>query len=93
MDLLRKAIFDAFITTDTVSSREHVAISSIRHRDILLRAVGALDQFKAQSASGVSGELLAIDLRESLAAVGEITGETTPDAVLDIIFSSFCIGK
>ena len=52
-----------------------------------------LEGFRAQLASGASGELLAIDLRDSLAAIGEITGETTPDAILDIIFSSFCIGK
>jgi tRNA modification GTPase len=43
--------------------------------------------------AGASGELLAIDLRDSLAAIGEITGETTPDAILDLIFSTFCIGK
>jgi len=41
----------------------------------------------------VSPELLAFDLRESLAALGEITGETTPEDLLDIIFSQFCIGK
>lgn len=38
-------------------------------------------------------EFLALDLREALQALGEITGETTPDDVLDIIFSTFCIGK
>jgi len=32
-------------------------------------------------------------LREALDAVGEVTGETTADDVLDRIFSSFCIGK
>jgi tRNA modification GTPase len=52
-----------------------------------------LDALCSQLADGASGELLAIDLRDSLAAIGEITGETTPDAILDIIFSSFCIGK
>jgi tRNA modification GTPase len=38
-------------------------------------------------------ETLAIDLRDALSAVGRVTGETTTDDVLDVIFSSFCIGK
>jgi len=59
----------------------------------VLRALDGLDRFCSQLRSGVSGELLAIDLRDSLAAIGEITGETTPDAILDLIFSTFCIGK
>jgi tRNA modification GTPase len=76
-----------------LTSRDHVAITSVRHRDILTRALAGLDRFRSQLASGGSGELLSLDLRDSLAAIGEITGETTQDAILDIIFSSFCIGK
>jgi tRNA modification GTPase len=36
---------------------------------------------------------MSIDMDEALAALGEITGETTPDEVLGEIFGSFCIGK
>jgi tRNA modification GTPase len=93
IDQLRSAIFHSFVSDRVLTSRDHVAITSVRHRDILTRALDGLDRFRSQLASGTSGELLAIDLRDSLAAIGEITGETTPDAILDIIFSSFCIGK
>jgi len=93
IDQLRSAIFHAFVSDSVLTSRDHVAITSVRHRDILTRALAGLDRFRSQLASGASGELLSIDLRDSLAAIGEITGETTPDAILDIIFSSFCIGK
>jgi tRNA modification GTPase len=93
IDQLRSAIFHAFVSDSVLTSRDHVAITSVRHRDILTRALDRLDRFRSQLASGTSGELLSIDLRDSLAAIGEITGETTPDAILDIIFSSFCIGK
>jgi tRNA modification GTPase len=41
----------------------------------------------------ISPELLAVDLQEAVHALGEITGETTPDDILGRIFSSFCVGK
>lgn len=93
LDRLRSAVFAEFVSEQVLTSREHVAISTVRHRDIIVRALGCLDRFSAQLDEGTSGELLSIDMRDGLAAIGEITGETTPDSILDIIFSSFCIGK
>jgi tRNA modification GTPase len=93
IDQLRYAIFHSFVSDRVLTSRDHVAITSVRHRDILARALDGLESYRSQLTGGASGELLAIDLRDSLAAIGEITGETTPDDILDIIFSSFCIGK
>jgi tRNA modification GTPase len=93
LDQLRSAIFRSFISDQLMTSRDHVAITSLRHRDIVARALAGLNRLSSQLAGGASSELLSIDLRDSLGAIGEITGETTPDAILDIIFSSFCIGK
>jgi len=93
IEQLRFAIFNCFVSEQVLTSRDHVAVTSSRHRDILNRALDGLDGFYAQFSAGASGELLSIDLRQTLTAIGEITGETTPDSILDIIFSSFCIGK
>ncbi|HIG89805.1 MAG TPA: tRNA uridine-5-carboxymethylaminomethyl(34) synthesis GTPase MnmE, partial [Flavobacteriaceae bacterium] len=41
----------------------------------------------------ISGDLLAIDIRQALQYLGELTGEVTNDEVLGNIFSKFCIGK
>lgn len=89
---LRTVIFNSFIGGQ-VTSQDHIALTTVRHRDIVVRAIEALDRFSCQIGVGASGELLSIDMRDCLAAIGEITGETTPDSILDIIFSSFCIGK
>jgi tRNA modification GTPase len=43
--------------------------------------------------AGVSGDLLAMDIRQALHYLGEITGEITTDDLLGNIFSKFCIGK
>jgi tRNA modification GTPase len=93
VDQLRSSIFNTFVDEQVVSSRDHIALTTVRQRDIVVRAIDGLDRLLHQNGAGAPGELLAIDLRASLAAIGEITGETTPDAILDIIFSSFCIGK
>jgi tRNA modification GTPase len=92
VDQLRSSIFDSFVGGQ-ITSQDHIALTQSRHRDIVIRAIDGLERFSHQLDLCSSGELLAIDLRDALAAIGEITGETTPDAILDIIFSSFCIGK
>ena len=70
---------------------EQGLITRMHQQDSLRRAAGALkrvvDQFE------LSPELLSMDVNEAQRAVGEITGETTPDDILDRIFSTFCIGK
>lgn len=90
---LRDAITAAFMHGHAIDGREFVAVSRARHRDALLKARESLQSFVFNLAAGVNMELLPIDLRDALDAVGEVTGETTADDVLDRIFSSFCIGK
>lgn len=73
--------------------RETAIISRARHKDALEKAREALGRFLESVEKGMSGEFLAVDLQDALEAVGEISGETTPDDILDIIFREFCIGK
>jgi tRNA modification GTPase len=93
IDELHRAIFDNFLHGRSVDSREFVALSNARQRDALQKSDFALRRFMENVVSGTALELLAADLREALDAVGEVTGETTPDEVLDLIFQRFCIGK
>tara|TARA_B100001540_G_scaffold316848_1_gene347836 strand:- start:5035 stop:6393 length:1359 start_codon:yes stop_codon:yes gene_type:complete len=64
-----------------------------RHLDALQRARAALDNGRQQLAHAGAAELLAEDLRQCQAHLGEITGAVSSDALLGEIFSSFCIGK
>ncbi len=64
-----------------------------RHVDQLNLARTALRHGRTSLAASGSGELLAEDLRQAAAALGEITGQLSPDELLGRIFSSFCIGK
>ena len=62
-----------------------------RHEAALARAAEALDRAREAAVAGF--EFVALELREVLAALGEIAGETATDDILDRIFSGFCIGK
>lgn len=93
IDVLKQAIRSIFLHDGVLDSREYVAISRARHRDALISVDSLLTKFVVSLASGVSLELLAVDLRDALSAVGSVIGYTTNDDVLDAVFSSFCIGK
>lgn len=64
-----------------------------RHIDALNRSLRHFDAGLRALRQSRAGELLAEELRLSLDALGEITGEVTSDALLGRIFASFCIGK
>ncbi len=68
-------------------------VASVRHRDCLVKSREALARALAALSGGLPRELLAADMRASIDALGEITGETTTEDILDVIFSTFCIGK
>lgn len=74
-------------------STEGTFIARRRHLDALERALAGLLAAAQALADGGAGELAAEDLRQVQQALGEITGEFTPDDLLDRIFSGFCIGK
>lgn len=70
-----------------------LAVSNPRHVDALRRARLALERASLRGREGAPGEIVAIELREGLAAIGEVTGAGVDPELLDRIFSRFCVGK
>ena len=68
-------------------------MTNVRHARLLERAQASLAAAENVAADEGAEEMVAADVREALAALQEITGKRTPDAVLEEIFSRFCIGK
>lgn len=87
LETLLSALFLGNTSLETASPM----LSRTHQKDSMRRAAECLDRLLEDTS--VSPELLALELREALRALGEITGETTSEELLDRIFSSFCIGK
>ncbi len=68
-------------------------ITNTRHYEALIRTQEDVDRIRNGINTGLSGDLVAFDIRQALAHLGEITGEITTDDLLGNIFANFCIGK
>jgi tRNA modification GTPase len=71
----------------------HALVSNLRHAEVLRRVRDCLSHVRALLDERAPFELVGVELAEATAALGEITGETTPEDVLQHIFARFCVGK
>ncbi|WP_027391882.1 tRNA uridine-5-carboxymethylaminomethyl(34) synthesis GTPase MnmE [Aquimarina latercula] len=81
-----------FVNTGALRNDETIVTNS-RHYDALLKALEEIQKVQYGIDNGLSGDLMAIDIRQALYHFGEITGEITSDDLLGNIFANFCIGK
>lgn len=72
---------------------EDVLVSNIRHVEALQRTSESLERVLFGIDNPVTSDFLAMDIKQALYYLGEITGTVTNDDLLDNIFSKFCIGK
>jgi tRNA modification GTPase len=72
---------------------DEVLLTNVRHVDAPRRPHEALDRTQKGIVEGLSEELLAFEIGQALQAMGEISGESVTEDVLDKIFARFCVGK
>lgn len=92
LDDLEQRMVAAVLGGKVITSDE-LLISNPRHKACLDRARAHLDQALSSIAEEMPDDFVTIDLTAAVSALGEITGETVSDELLETIFSSFCIGK
>jgi tRNA modification GTPase len=68
-------------------------LTNLRHQQAIAAARTALLDADRANATGIPHEMILLDLYRSLWALDSLTGQTTPDDILNMIFSTFCIGK
>jgi tRNA modification GTPase len=89
---LEETIGDLVLSGRTLYS-ESALITSARHQEALRRVTEHLRASLASLEQELPLDFVSIDLRAAYDALGEVTGETASDDLLDRIFSEFCIGK
>ena len=88
---LEKTIAGRFAAENIDGSE--IYISSRRHRDCLVRAKAAMDSLTAGLCANMPKDLLYIDLEDAAQSLGEITGETVQEEIVNQVFEKFCVGK
>jgi len=83
----------AFVGSAAQQSDDGVMISNLRQYQAVLDAQTELESAQLQIKHNSGLELYAEHIRAALRALKDLTGEVTPDDVLDVIFSTFCLGK
>ena len=91
LDVLKNTLFESLGTAALQTGQ--TVVTNLRHYEALKRAEEYLTKVLADLDTAVSGDFLAMDIRQALFHLGEITGEVTTDDLLGNIFSKFCIGK
>lgn len=72
---------------------DSLAITKERHKNALANCLEALERAQSALNDNLSNEFIALDIREAINALDDISGQTTSEDVLNNIFGSFCIGK
>ncbi|MGA2832138.1 MAG: tRNA uridine-5-carboxymethylaminomethyl(34) synthesis GTPase MnmE [Terracidiphilus sp.] len=68
-------------------------LTSLRHQQAIAAALAALADAAQANVNSIPHEMILLDLYRALWALDSLTGQTTPDDILNLIFSTFCIGK
>lgn len=90
-DYIKKILYD--LTVKGNVETENTIITNARHHAALKKVATSLREIKKGLINNISGDLLALDIRQCLYYLGEVTGQITHEDQLDFIFSKFCIGK
>jgi len=91
IDLLEEKITQMFMSGGI--SKDDVFISNDRQKNALIKAKTVAEGMKTGVDSGMPPDMLYVDLEEVIAALGEVTGLTVQDEIIDRVFERFCVGK
>lgn len=92
LEQLEKIIYE-MVMEGQIANNDTVLVTSVRHKQALEKAAAHLEDARSGITGSVPVDIIAIDIRAAWEALGEITGSTVTEDLLDRIFADFCIGK
>lgn len=90
-DLRRKIL--ELVLPDRDTALEGGMITDLRHRQLVDQSLSGLDKTLVAAHSELPHEMVLLDLYDALRPLDELTGQTSVEDVLGVIFSTFCVGK
>ena len=92
LERLKKTIVSEILESNVDISGSDI-VFTMRQKVVIGKALEIIGQISDSLAEGIGHELIAMDLRRAIDTIGEVTGEVVTDDILDIVFSTFCVGK
>ena len=92
LDLLEEEI-ERLVYSGGASQKDSLLVTNVRHKNALEQTASALNDAKDGCERREALDLVEIDLRRAWEFLGEITGETAAEDIIDQVFSRFCLGK
>ncbi|MPM39113.1 tRNA modification GTPase MnmE [bioreactor metagenome] len=92
IDKLTERFMELFFGGE-IQTKDSVIISNVRHKNMLCKAAEALERAIVTIETRMPEDFISMDLQEALSALGEITGDSVDDEIIDRIFTRFCLGK
>lgn len=92
LDLIESLLKEMFLLGD-IDVNENTYITNVRHKDALVKAIESLEEVKMSLEAGMPEDCYSIDLKNCYESLGEISGDSVNDSIIDQIFSQFCLGK
>ncbi|MGX6591062.1 tRNA uridine-5-carboxymethylaminomethyl(34) synthesis GTPase MnmE [Cetobacterium ceti] len=93
IDDMEDEIYRYVISGQVEDSSEKLIITNVRHRSALEKTKDAVNNIFDTINMGLPMDLIAVDLKEAMDSLSEVTGEISNEDLLDHIFSNFCVGK
>ena len=76
-----------------IKNNNDVLITNIRHKELIKKAIKSIEEAIATLENNMPIDIVSINVKDALEALGEITGENVSENIINEIFSKFCLGK
>ncbi len=86
-------IYSFIVSGQVEDSSQNLVITNVRHKTALEKTKDSIDNIFETLEIGLPMDLIAVDLKEAMDSLSEVTGEISSEDLLDHIFSNFCVGK
>ena len=90
---MEEKIYQYILQEKVEENSQKLILTNIRHKAALEKTNAAIKNIFSTVEQGLPMDLMAVDIKEALDSLSEITGEISTEDILDHIFHNFCVGK